>query len=467
MPGMTIWTPDPLPRRAPLYREIADAVGEAVRRGDLRPGDRLPTHRDLARSLDVNVVTVTRGYAEAARRGLVDGEVGRGTFVRGRAPPLEPLDAGPGFIDLAFNLPVTDRGGLDVAGLMRAFADEPEASCVFSGYTTTGAREHRETGAEHLRAAGLDATADRVAVTSGAQHAMTLAFAALAEPGEVVLAEELTYPGIHALARVLNLRLVGVPMDRDGPLPDALDELADRHRPKAFYTMPTVQNPVGHVVTDVRRRELAEVARHHGLPLVEDDTYAFLCEDAPPPLATFAPELTVHLSSLSKGFTAGLRTGFLLVPPDGGEVGLTVERLSDRVAAFGWMASPVATEMACRWIRDGSVARTAAWKRAEMAARRELVDELLPGLDLPSHRNSAHVWLELPGERHAEDFVGRARRLGVAVAPSSAFAVGRARGPQAVRVCIGTPRTREAAAQGLRVLAEVLGSTQHGWHTLV
>jgi len=470
--GMSSWPPPSLPHAAPLYLEIADCVADAIRGGHLRPGDRLPTHRDLARRLGVNVVTVTRGYAEAARRGLVDGEVGRGTFVREHSPNLEPIEpTPPGIVDLAFNLPVGDDAQVDVPGMLRELLDDPDALPVLAGYTAAGLPEHRAAGAWHLERSGVQADVERVLVTGGAQHAMTLALSALAEPGDLVLAEELTYPGLHALASVLNLRLQGVPMDREGPLPDALDEICRRHRPKAFYVMPTVHNPVGSIASAERRAALAEVARHHGLPLVEDDTYAFQCPDPPPPLASFAPELTTFVSSLSKSFTAGLRAGFLLVPAsdsDGSSThGLTAEALAGRVAAFGWMASPVTAELAARWIRDGTVERMAAWKRQEAVARRALFDEIFPDVRLLSAPCSAHVWLELSGGWKADAFVGHARRQGVAVAPAQAFSVGRGPVPEAVRICVGTPPTRDDTVRGLQILRRILDSPPDVDHALV
>ena len=83
---MTIWTPSLTPSDAPIYRSIADAISRSIDEGELAPSDRLPTHRALARQLDVTVGTVSRAYAEAERRGLVVGEVGRGTFIRGPRP---------------------------------------------------------------------------------------------------------------------------------------------------------------------------------------------------------------------------------------------------------------------------------------------------------------------------------------------------------------------------------------------
>ena len=102
---MTMWLPNLDGRKGPVYRAIADAIDEEVQKGSLRPGARLPPHRDLADHLGVTVTTVTRAYTEAARRGLTTGHVGRGTFIRGNGP--EDVPSGP--IDLSINILMPDR----------------------------------------------------------------------------------------------------------------------------------------------------------------------------------------------------------------------------------------------------------------------------------------------------------------------------------------------------------------------
>ncbi|MGE3402058.1 MAG: GntR family transcriptional regulator, partial [Vicinamibacterales bacterium] len=100
-----MWIPTLEGRKGPVYRAIADALDEAVQRGVLRPGTRLPAHRDLADHLGVTVTTITRAYTEAARRGLTSGHVGRGTFIRGS----EIEDGERGQIDLSVNVLMPDR----------------------------------------------------------------------------------------------------------------------------------------------------------------------------------------------------------------------------------------------------------------------------------------------------------------------------------------------------------------------
>ena len=453
---MSDWCPDTLPEGVPLYIALADALARDLEAARLRPGERLPTHRALARRLGINVMTVTRGYAEAARRGLVEGEVGRGTFVRAQGRPANdflPLEPdGRRLVDFHFNLPAGDPSILDVEEMLARFAAEPGSAPLFTGYAALGLEAHRAAGADWLARSGVAAAPERTLVAGGAQHAMTLAFSALTSPGDLVLCEELTYPGAKALASTLHLRLAGLPMDREGLSPEAFEAAARRGEAKLLYTMPNLHNPRGVVLSAERRSAIAEIARRHGVWIVEDDTYGFLLAQPPRPLAALAPERTFLITGTSKSLAAGLRVGYLLAPADDPGV---MERLSSYVAAISWMAAPLLGELATRWIASGAADRMVAWKRYEARARRELLARAFPGARVDSHPGCSHQWLPLPDPWRAQEFAGAALRRGVVVTAAETFVVGRGAAPHAVRLCLGTPGAREEVARGVAILTDL------------
>lgn len=457
-----MWTPA-VPRGAhPLYLALADALAADVAAERLAPGERLPTHRALALRLGLNVGTVTRAYAEARRRGLVSGEVGRGTYVRARGAPLGDLvaapdgeAAGPGVVDLAFNVPLEELAPPFGAAL-EELARAPDLARLFHGYRAAGLAPHREAGARWLARSGVAASAERTLVCGGAQHALAVAFATLASAGDVVATEPCTYPGMKGLAATLGLRLEPLAADEHGLVPESFERACRRHAPKALYCMPTLQNPTGTVLPLERRLALVAIARAHGVALVEDDTYAFLHDSPPPPLAALAPELAYYVVGTSKSIAAGLRVGLLLAPDDPRHGPLVVERLVASLAALTWMSAPLTAELATRWFEDGTAARLVAAKRAEIATRRRLFDAVLPDLATCSDPASCHVWATLPEPWRSEDFVARAERADVRISPSRVFVVGRGSAPHAVRLCIGTPPSREALEQALARLASLL-----------
>jgi DNA-binding transcriptional MocR family regulator len=461
-----MWTPDLRPRRGPRYLAIADALADDAVAGRLPAGTRLPTHRELADRLGVTVGTVTRGYAEATRRGLVSGEVGRGTFVRAAAGPglasVAPLPPEPGLVDLSANLPPEapgDRTGAALARTLKALAQRKDLERLLGYPAEGGAPEHRAAGAVWARRAGLDVTADRVLVSSGSQHGMTAVFAALLSPGDLVLTDALTYPGMKALASLLSLRLQGLPMDEQGLLPDALAAACRTGSPRALYCMPTLQNPTAAVMGDGRRKEIASIAREHGLLVVEDDVHGHLPEKSPRPLAAQLPELAVYLTGTSKSLAPGLRVGFIAAPR------ALAPRLSAAIRGTTWMAAPLMAEIAARWIGDGTADAVLARKRKETAARNALAARVLDGARYAAHPASFHLWLHLPEPWRADAFAAAARRQGVAITPAAAFAAtaggprprrGAAAVPEAVRVCLGGARDRAGLERALGVLRGLL-----------
>lgn len=447
-----MWTPRIVRRTGPKYLAIADALADDIAGGTLVPGEQLPTHRHLAERVGVTVGTVTRAYAEAQRRGLISGEIGRGSFVRRRAvdAPTAPGEGAENVIDFSLNLPTGGDGERRLAESLGQIARAPLADLLDYG-PSGGLPRHRAAGAAWLRRAGIDADRERVFVTNGAQHGMAVAFMAVAKPGDVILTEHLTFHGVKELAAHLGIALVGLPTDAEGVVPEAFDEACRNRRPRALYCMPNLQNPTAVTMGKTRRRAIVQIARRHDVRIIEDDVYGFLLGDELyPPLATLAPELTYFVTSLSKSVAPGLRVGYALAPA--GEA----ENILSATRAICRMATPLMAEIAARWIDDGTADAFVAYQRRETAVRREIAARALAGIPCPTHPKSFHLWLPLPEPWRAGTFVTELRAKGVLVLPAEALAVAPATAPHAVRVCLGAVRGRAAVERGLDVLAATL-----------
>jgi DNA-binding transcriptional MocR family regulator len=436
----------------PRYLAIADAIAEAIRGGALTAGMRLPTHRDLAEALGVTVGTVTRGYAEAARRGLLRGETGRGTFVGGESPQIllcHNEDDDPGVVDLSMTLPLESLSP-SLADALRAIAAAPDAQRLLEYYPSRGRLADRQAGAQWLRGYGVDVPAEVVAVTVGGQNALAVVLSAMFRPGDAVAVEGITYPLIKTLARRFHLRLVPVEQDQGGMLPEALDEACRLQPVRGVYVMPGCQNPTTARMPDHRRHELADVARRRDLVILEDDAYAMVAGPGPAPLAALAPERTFFIASMSKGVAGGLRVAYLAAPPD--HVRAVERAISDMV----WMTPPLMAEIARRWIDDGTAERTLAVKRLEAARRSDLTRAMLSGLDICLQKTGYFAWLRLPEPWTSGDFARVAAQSGVLVTPDEAFVVGRRSLPHAVRLSISGPADMEGLRRGLGVIKEIL-----------
>jgi DNA-binding transcriptional MocR family regulator len=450
---MTIWHPRLEGRKGPRYLTIVEALAEDFASGALHQGNRLPTHRDLADRLGVTVGTVSRAYAEAARRGLVSGEVGRGTFVRGAGEPTPGEEVEGGLIDLSQNHPPDPATQPQRTALLSALAGltaRADVGRLLDYPAAGGDAADREAGAEWIARSGVAAAADEVIVCTGSQHGITIVLATLLEPGDLLLAESLTYAGLKAVAGLLHLRLQGLALDEQGLRPDSFEDACRASGAKALYLIPTLHNPTTAVMPEARRREIVAIARAHGVALVEDDVHGLLPEERSLPVSALAPERSYYLTSTSKTLAPGLRIAYVRAPQ------VMVSRLASSLRATTWAVAPLTAAIASAWIRDGTADTLLAARRAEARERQALARTALAGADLATHPEAYYLWLRLPEPWRADRFTAEARARGVAVTPAETFAVGRGPVPHAVRLCIGAARHRETLARGLAVVAELL-----------
>jgi DNA-binding transcriptional MocR family regulator len=439
-----MWLPDIEGRRGPVYRAIADAIDEGVQNGTLRAGTRLPPHRDLADHLGVTVTTITRAYTEASRRGLTSGHVGRGTFIRG-SEVERTTESAP--FDLSVNILMPDK---EVANLQpRLFQRRVLPWTDILGYAPhKGHLRHRQAMTAWLAQNGLKANPEHVALTAGAQHGISAAYSALLQPGDTLLVEELTYSGARLLAHQMHLKLRGVAIDGEGLKPESLEAACRATRARVLYCMPRLQNPTSAMMSDRRRRQIAAIADRYRLTVIEDDVYGFVSPEQMP-LAMLIPERTVFVSSLSKSLFPGLRLGCVVAPP------AILERVVTAVWSTVIMASPIGADLLSGWIEDGTASRIAEWKRHENAARQTMARRILKGERLQTHASSPHIWLHLPARWTSEGFVAQVRSRGVIVNASTQFAAAEPH-PAAIRLCLGTPRTRAGLEQALTIVRDAL-----------
>jgi len=449
--GDPAWVPRIAKGAGPLYLAIADALAEDILSGRLGPGVRLPPQRVLADALDIDFTTVTRAYAEARKRGLIEGKIGQGTYVRSKAAVSASLARG-GVIDLSMNLPprfddkhLAARMWSDIASLEHA-----EGIDLLLRYQEPGGtRRDQNAGALWLAHKLGEIALDRIVITPGARGALLTLLAALAEPGDVICTEALTFPGVLSVMTHLRMRPVGIEIDRQGIIPDAFDEACRTHRPKLLYCNPTLHNPTTATMPLERREALLRIARVHGVAIIEDDAYGMLPRQPVPPLARLAPDLVYHIAGLAKCLAPALRLAYLVLPQ-----GSPAHRLAGGIRAAASLASPLTAAIATRWIETGTAVAVLEAIRREAEVRRALAWDLLPREGAHIAPEGFHVWLELPPAWPRGEFVARLVSAGIGVVASDAFAVS-AR-PEAVRLGLGVPATVGELSHGLQMAAALL-----------
>jgi DNA-binding transcriptional MocR family regulator len=432
------------------YTTLVDAIAADISAGTLKAGERLPPQRHFAYAKGIAASTAARVYAELLRRGLVIGEVGRGTFVAGKSP-LPPLQAEPfdGRVDLEFNFPtVPDQPAL----IARALANwqQPEAfGAVLAPVTQRRLDEAARVSADFFASDRWRPKPENFLFAGSGRQSIAAAVSALVPVGGRLAVEALTYPMIKGIATRLGITLVPIAMDSEGMRPDALAKAHRSTTLMAVYLQPVLHNPLGLTMSEARRNELLRVVRKLDLTIIEDRIYSFLADE--PPLAVEAEERTITVDSLSKRIAPGIAVGILHVSPQ------LRERLAVTVRTGTWSVTPLALAAGTRLLADGTAADLIRRKRADGRERQALVAECLAGYRIQADPRSYHVWLELPEGWRADSFTAAAARAGIALTPGSAFATAPGHSPNAVRLGLGLPAHAELR-KGLMRLAGLLAA---------
>lgn len=433
------------------YHELADLVVADIRAGKLRAGDRLPPQREFAWSRGIAVSTAQRVYAELGRRGVVSGEVGRGTFVRLAASTVKPALAEPTslHVDLDLNFPtVPEQEALLSESLADLMRRDGGWHAAFAPGGAGGTRSLQSAAAAFLAPARWPLLPERLLFAGNGKQAIAATLAATVRRGEVLGVEALTYPFIKTIAQQLGIRLFSLQLDDEGIVPSALLEAHEHVGLSAVYLQPTLHNPLGITMSSVRRAEIVEILSTEGILAIEDDVYAFLDANAWP-LQSIVAENVVRIDSLSKRLAPGLTLGFIIAPRR------LREDISRALHSGAWVPSSFAQAVCARWMADGTAAKITDAKRVDAAARQKLAHRWLGRFGLFGNSHAYHCWLPLPDPWRADTFVAAAARHNIAVTPAAAFAVAPGHAPNAVRLALSAPPV-EVLSDALEKLASIL-----------
>lgn len=456
----------------PKYKAVADRIRRAVQAGKLSAGERLPPVRELAYQLEITPGTVARAYTVLTDEGVLQAEVGRGTFVAGRSGQGDGTDtaaepelgfeldvaphnneAGDGYYVNLFSphLPNVGQAAL-IRELLTEVAQNPPSG--FMHYPSReAARPARQAAAHWLSHAAVGRVRESdVVFANGGQNALGLVMqTVLRGRRPVVLVEELFYPGFRRAAELLRADVVAVEMDADGIIPEALDAAARTHDAQILCTSPEAHNPTATYTPEDRRRAIAEVARKRDLQILDDNCYNMKA-GAGASYRLLAPERSWYVTSISKNITPALRVGFALAPPD-----RTAHLRRSAEQGFFGLATPLSDLMA-RLLVDP---RLDAIADRVLDVTREYVQcavNELGGYQLVWRPDVPFLWLTLPAGWRAGAFVQAAEARGVRLRPAEDFVLRTARAPHAVRLSVNTGVTLGAFARAMQRLRDLLGN---------
>jgi DNA-binding transcriptional MocR family regulator len=445
------------------YLGIVEALEADIRSGRVSRGDRLPPQRGIAEALGVDLTTVTRAFNEARRRGIVEAQAGRGTFIRETLDD-EPIAQSQPLIDLSMNMPPQPPAANLKGRFSQGVADilgGPRGSLSTYYQESNGSDSDRQSAAIWLGNRLQGVTADRVVVTSGAQSALFALCELLLGRGDVIAAGAVTYPGLMAVAAQKGIVIEPIAMDDLGIIPDAFEKVCKDKGPKVLYLVPTIDNPTTATLPEERRRLLVALARKHGVAIIEDDPYAPLRPERLVALAELAQDITWHIATLSKCATPALRVAYVIAPNASHAL-----RLAGILRATVLMAPPLMTALASRWISDGTLDAITNAIRSENVERQKLASSILGSGPFAADPHGHHLWLRLPDHWHAAAFAEHADRAGVSIVPSSAFAT-TAYPLQAVRISLGVAPDRGALEDALVLLSSLIAQPSLGSRAVV
>ncbi len=468
---MTNWLPDVTAGTGPIYVRLADQIETAIADGTLPAGAKLPPQRNLAFDIGVTIGTVGRAYALVHERGLVSGEVGRGTYVlppaeANSASPADPIriswsrsklpDADPAILRFdttaAPDVGQADNIGEALSAIMR------EHPLDVTSYTRIFPPHWFEAGARWLARGNWRPLPESIVPALGAHAAIMAVIAAVTAPGDKVLFEHLTYSRISRSASLIGRRTVLAQTDGDGLLPDEFERLCAQQHPKLAFLMPTAHNPTAVCLPEDRRRAIAEVARKYNVMLIEDDLYGAMTGDTRPLLAEFAPERTFVVGGFSKSVAAGIRGGWVSCPA----------HFSQRVSNAHKMVTGgmpfMLGELCARLVMTGEAAAIRRDCIAEVSLRESAARHIFAGHELASRPGVPFLWLKLPDPWLSGVFKNAAFREGVLIDDEDEFKAGRSdRAYHRVRIGFSTQSSASEAERGFHILRRLLETGDAGY----
>jgi 2-aminoadipate transaminase len=440
----------------PIYLQIKDSLRCLIVQGTLRPGERLPSTRQLALKLGINRMTVDAAFRQLEADGLVTSHVGRGTFVT-RQAGMEPkrrieLNGDPEaisrlwaplFVDhraSAMSMPtMSSRPGVKTISFVAA-APPPDlfpaidfrrcADAVLKRRAHEISRIGSSDGFGPLKSyltrwltqSGIPAVEDEIVITTGCQQSMDLIRKLLLGPGDSLVMENPTYPGAVAALAPSPVERLQVPVAERGMDLRGIHSLLSHHRCKLIYAVPNFQNPTGRTIPLEARQQLASLASQFRIPIVEDDVFGELRYSGPvvPTLRALCPEMVIYIGSFSKMLTPGLRLGWVLAPQP------VIRHINMLKQATDLHTNLLIQAVMDEFCRRDLLNRHLKRVRRIFMKRRDAMAEALhrhfpaeTRFEVPD--GGLSMWVSLPPDVNTENLLAAAAERGVQYLPGSAF----------------------------------------------
>lgn len=471
---MTNWLPNISEGDGPIYLRLADSIEAAISDGSLPAGSKLPPQRNLAYDLGVTIGTISRAYAAVHERGLVSGEVGRGTYVNDRKTPMATASHDPVVASLAGTRAASITSGqyrFDTTAApdigqsaaierhLNAIARDNPQEIV--NYSRNIHQNWLEAGARWLASGAWSPAPETIVPTIGAHAGIMSVITAMTAPGDRIVFENLTYSQISRSAALAGRRIISTETDRGGMIPEDFERVCAQQHPKLVFLMPSAQNPTCAAMSLKRRQAMAEIARRHNVWIIEDNIYGSLRREPQPMIAEFAPDITFVVDGLSKSVAAGVRGGWVACPA----------HFSSRVRIAHKMMTGgqpfLLAELCARLVESGDAADIRAACLREINTRHAYMLQAMAGYDFESDPDTPFFWLRLPEPWLSGTFRMAALKEGVLIDDEDEFKPVRTdKAFHRVRISFSAPATQDELEKGLTILRRLLENGVTGYDSV-
>ena len=468
---MTNWMPEKLSGVGPVYVQLADKIETDIDQGRLKAGDKLPPQRNLAYDIGVTVGTIGRAYNLCIERGLVSGEIGRGTYVleqesrashqlislpKSKDEPLRGMGEAEGYLRMN-STSVYDFGQSDIISkvLGDIIAEHPEKAV---DYIRSLDQSWQKAGQEWLSFGGWIPEQDCIVPTLGVHSAILSIIATITSPGDKVAFEELTYASLARSVQLIGRRVVFVKMNENGLDPDDFGSVCSQQHPKVLVTIPSLHNPTLAIMSEDVRKQVSDIAHKNNVFIIEDNIYGASLDDQPMPIAAMAPDRVFHIGGLSKSVAAGVRGGWAYCP----------KRFLNQILIAHKMLSGghsyLLAEIAARLVLSGDAAHIRKVYKEELKVRFAIISDLLKEFHLTSHINASYVWLQVPEPWFPGTFKTAAREQNILIDHADEFKITQTQQTlHRCRITFAALKTSEQVRQAATTLKQILISGAVGY----
>lgn len=420
---------------------VMAAIRQRIAGRNLTAGDKLPSIRAFAGTMQVSTSTVVEAYDRLVAEGVIQSRPGSGFYVASQAVPLALSEIGPK-LDRAIDPFWVSRQSLAAGegdlkpgcgwlppswlpedGMRRALrtlsrANGPELADYGA---PLGLPPLRQLIARRMGDRGIEASPDQIILTESGTQAIDLLCRFLLEPGDTVLVDDPCYFNFHALLRAHRARIVSVPYTPAGPDVELFAQALQQHRPRLYITNSAIHNPTGATLSPVTAHRVLKLAEAFGLTIIEDDIFADF-EHAPAPrLAAFdGLDRVIHIGSFSKTLSASARCGFIAARPD------WVEGLIDLKIATSFGGGRLAAELVLNVLRDGGYRKHVEGLRLRLSRAMGEANARLKSLGIEpwlEPQAGMFLWSRLPDGMDAADVARDALAENIVLAPGNAFSL--------------------------------------------